>query len=298
MGIASEHLLSQGSGPDVDVTPFRRSVSTYFRDPLAVASLLFLVFVALGAIIGPWLSPYTYYAVDLAHANTSPSGAHWFGTDDLGRDLFTRVWYGARISLSVGLAAAFVDLVVGVLYGGIAALADGILDETMMRFADILYSLPYLLIVILFTVTLGSGLVPIVIAITFIGWINMARIVRGQVLQLKTQEYVLAAKVLGAGFFRILFTHLLPNTMGPIWVTLTLTIRSAIFVEAFLSFLGLGVQAPIASWGSMASDGLNALQYYPWRLFIPATFISMTILALNIVSDALRDVTDPKTVTR
>lgn len=277
-------------------TPWRRHAGIVWQDPLAVASMAFLCFLVVFSIVGPLLSPYTYYAVDLAHANQGPSGAHLFGTDDLGRDLFTRVAYGARISLVVGVAAACVDLVIGVLYGGIAALYGGHLDEIMMRFSDVLYSLPYLLVVILFTVTLGSGIVPIVIAITVIGWINMARIVRGQVLQLKNAEYVLAAKVLGAGFFRILFTHILPNTLGPIIVTLTLTIRSAIFVEAFLSFLGLGIQAPIASWGSMASDGLTALQYYPWRLFIPAAFISVTILALNIVSDSLRDATDPKTL--
>ena len=204
------------------------------------------------------------------------------------------MWHGARISLFVGIIAALLDLIVGVLWGGIAAFAGGKVDEVMMRIADILYGLPYLLVVVLLIVVLGTGLIPIIIALTIIGWIPMARIVRGQVLQLKTQEYVLAAHALGAGFFRILFKHILPNAMGPIIVTLTLTIPYAIFVESFLSFLGLGVQAPIASWGTMASDALSALKYYPWRLFFPAACISLTILGFNLIGDQLRDALDPR----
>ena len=164
----------------------------------------------------------------------------------------------------------------------------------MMRLADILYAIPYLLVVIMLMVVLGSGLVPIIIALTIIGWIGMARIVRGQMLQLKQQEFIQAAIALGAGRRRILFKHLLPNTMGPIIVTMTLTIPTAIFAEAFLSFLGLGVQAPMASWGVMASDGLAAMRYYPWRIFFPALFISITMLAFNLVGDGLRDALDPK----
>jgi oligopeptide transport system permease protein len=164
----------------------------------------------------------------------------------------------------------------------------------MMRIADVLYGLPYLLVVIMLMVVMGSGLIPIIIAMTITGWINMARIVRGQVLQLKEQEFVMAAEVLGASFSRILLKHLLPNAMGPIIVTMTLTVPTAIFTEAFLSFLGLGVQAPVASWGTMASEGLPALRYYPWRLFFPAAFISITMLAFNLVGDGLRDALDPR----
>jgi oligopeptide transport system permease protein len=163
-----------------------------------------------------------------------------------------------------------------------------------MRVADILYALPYLLVVILLMVIMGSGLTTIIAAMTIIGWITMARIVRGQILQLRQQEYVLAAKAMGAGFSRILFKHLLPNAMGPIIVTLTFTVPQAIFTEAFLSFLGLGVQAPIASWGTMASDGLSALRYFPWRLFFPAVFISLTMLCFNLVGDGIRDAFDPR----
>lgn len=259
----------------------------------ALIGLWILAIVTLCAIICPLLSPYTYYSTDLANKNLAPSLSHWFGTDDLGRDLFTRTWYGARISLAIGIAAALIDLFIGMLWGGIAALAGGRVDTIMMRIADILYALPYLMVVTLLILIFKPGLVSIILALTIIGWITMARIVRGQLMQLKTQEYILAARALGASFPRILLRHLLPNALGPIIVTLTLTIPSAIFVEAFLSFLGLGVQAPIASWGAMANDGLAAMRYYPWRLFFPAFFISATMLAFNLVGDGLHDALDP-----
>lgn len=261
---------------------------------MALVGFTLLVLLLFMAIIGPLITPYTYFETNLSNNNKPPSESHWFGTDDLGRDMFTRTWYGARISLFVGITAAIVDLVIGVVWGGVAALVGGRTDELMMRIADILYGLPYMLMVIMLMVILGSGLIPIIIAMTIIGWIPMSRIVRGQILQLRELEYVQAAKALGAGFNRILFRHLIPNALGPIIVTMTLTVPSAIFTEAFLSFLGLGVQAPIASWGTMAADGLPALKYYPWRLFFPAAFISITMLAFNLVGDGLRDALDPR----
>jgi oligopeptide transport system permease protein len=261
---------------------------------VALAGLTTLILLAIMATVGPWISNHTYYETHLEQKNLPPSSEHWFGTDDLGRDMFTRVWYGARISLFVGITAAIIDMLLGVVWGGIAAFSGGRTDEVMMRIADILYGIPYLLVVVLLMVVMGSGLIPIIIAMTIIGWINMARIVRGQILQLKEQEFVLAARTLGAGFNRILFRHLIPNCMGPIIITMTLTVPSAIFVEAFLSFLGLGVQAPIASWGTMASEGLPAMKYFPWRLFFPAAFISITMLAFNLVGDGLRDSLDPR----
>jgi oligopeptide transport system permease protein len=263
-------------------------------NPLAMTGLCFLGALTLFAFIGPYFSAHTYYETHLALKNTPPSSAFWFGTDDLGRDMFARMSLGARISLFVGIAAALIDLLIGVLYGGIAALFGGWVDQVMMRIADILYALPYLLVVILLMVVMGSGLFPILIALTITGWISMARIVRGQILSLRERDYILAARSLGASHRRVLISHLLPNTLGPIIVTVTMTIPMAIFVEAFLSFLGLGVQAPIASWGTMASDGLPALRYYPWRLFFPAAFISLTMLAFNLVGDGLRDALDPK----
>ena len=261
---------------------------------VAIAGLGVLIFLAVFAILGPIICPHSYYETHLALKNQAPTKEFWFGTDDLGRDLFARTACGARISLFVGICAATIDLILGVLWGGVAALAGGRLDNLLMRIADILYAIPYLLVVIMLMVVMGSGLIPIMIALTITGWIGMARIVRGQLLQLKEQEYIHAATALGAGKSRILFKHLIPNAMGPIIVTVTITIPIAIFTEAFLSFLGLGVQAPIASWGTMASDGLPAMRYYPWRLFFPAFFISITMLAFNLIGDGLRDALDPK----
>jgi oligopeptide transport system permease protein len=261
---------------------------------IALAGLTTLILLGGFALFGPLLTPHPYYETHLALKNQPPSQAFWFGTDDLGRDMFARTACGARISLFVGICAAAIDVLLGVVWGGIAALAGGKIDNLMMRIADILYAIPYLLVVIMLMVVMGSGLIPILIALTITGWIGMARIVRGQLLQLKEQEYILAAKALGAGKGRILIKHLIPNAMGPIIVTMTFTIPIAIFTEAFLSFLGLGVQAPIASWGTMASDGLPAMRYYPWRLFFPAIFISLTMLAFNLLGDGLRDALDPK----
>lgn len=258
----------------------------------ALLGMLILGSMAFMAIFGPHFSGYSYYEIDLEAKNQSPNWLHWFGTDDLGRDLFTRVWYGARISLSIGIAAALIDVALGVFWGSVAAYAGGKIEEVMMRFADILYSLPYLLIVIILSLVLGSGFFSILAAMTILGWITMARIVRGQIRQLKQQGFVQAAVALGAGFPRILFRHLIPNAIGPIIVTLTTTIPAAIFVEAFLSFLGLGIQAPMSSWGSMAHDGLPALSFYPWRLFFPALAISVTMLAFNLIGDALSNAFD------
>lgn len=254
------------------------------RIGLTLFALIFLL-----ALLVPLLSPYPYDAIHLAAKNSPPSFAHWFGTDELGRDLFTRTCYGARISLGIGFAAALIDLVIGVFYGGVAAYVGGKCEEVMMRIADILYAFPYLLFVILIMVVIQSGLLSILAAMTVIGWITMARVVRGAVMQIRHQEYVLAAISLGASHFRVIRKHIIPNIAGPIIVTATLTVPSAIFTEAFLSFLGLGVQAPHASLGTMANEGLPALSYFPWRLFFPAGFISLTMLSLNLIGDSLRD---------
>lgn len=265
-------------------TPWER----FWRHPLGKIGVFILIPIFIFMIVGPSLTHYSYDEMNLHHVNEPPSAQFWFGTDDLGRDIFTRIWYGARVSLTVGLLAAFIDLWIGLVWGGIAGLASGRIDEILMRCADILYSLPYLLIIILLTVVLGSGLVPLLIAITLTGWITMARIVRGQILLLKEMDYVLAAKALGASQARLLFVHLLPNALGPILITLTLTIPSAIFSETFLSFLGLGVQAPRASWGTMANEGLSALQYYPWRMFFPGIFMSITLLSFHFIGEGLK----------
>ncbi|WP_336881978.1 ABC transporter permease [Priestia koreensis] len=274
---------------------FWKDVFVRFRkNKLAMFGLVLLAIIVFMAIFGPMMTKYDYRTNDLMHANLAPSSDHWFGTDDLGRDMFARTWNGARISLFIGLAAALIDLFIGVIWGSIAGYRGGRVDEFMMRFADILWGVPYLLLVILLMVVLDQGLGTMILAMTITGWINMARIVRGQVLGLKNQEYVMASQTLGASTSRILFKHLIPNSMGAILITVTLSIPSAIFTEAFLSFLGLGVPAPKASWGTMASDGLAALRYYPWRLFFPATFICLTIFAFNVIGDGLRDALDPR----
>jgi oligopeptide transport system permease protein len=273
---------------------WKEGFTQFKSNRLAFTGAILLALLFFMAIVAPFFSSYTYYETHLKLKNLPPSSQFWFGTDELGRDMFTRVWYGARISLFVGVMASIIDLVIGVFYGSISALLGGKREELMMRVADILYSIPYLLVVIMLMVIIGPGITTIIIALTITGWIGMARIVRSQILQLKQMDFIKAAVAMGASRRRILLKHLIPNCMGPIIITVTLTIPSAIFAEAFLSFLGLGVQAPIASWGTMANDGLSALRYYPWRLFFPAGFISITMLCFNLVGDGLRDAFDPR----
>ncbi|MEC5424480.1 ABC transporter permease [Virgibacillus sp. C22-A2] len=265
------------------------------KNKLAMMGLIFLVLLAAMAIFGPILSPYEVNRQDLPNQYQSPSAAHWFGTDAAGRDVFTRTWYGARISLFVGLMAALIDVSIGIIYGGISGYRGGRTDNIMMRIIEILYGLPYLLVVILLLVVLGPSLTTIIIALTVTGWVGMARIVRGQVLQIKNYEFVLASKSFGTKSSRIIRKNLLPNSMGPIIVQMTLTVPSAIFAEAFLSFIGLGIQAPYASWGVMANDSLGAiLSGNWWTLFFPAFFISFTMFAFNVLGDGLQDALDPK----
>ncbi|HWI46786.1 MAG TPA: ABC transporter permease [Rummeliibacillus sp.] len=265
----------------------------FSQNKLAIIGLIILAIVMLLAIFVPVFSPYSYRE-QLGVYNAPPSAKHWFGTDDLGRDVFVRVWVGARISLFIGLTAAVIDLIIGVAWGAISGLVGGRIDDIMMRIADVLTAVPYLLVVIILLVVLQPGLLPMIIALSITGWVNMARIVRGEVLAIKNQEYVLAARTLGAGTKHIIMKHLVPNALGAILVTMTLTIPNAIFTESFLSYLGLGVPAPMASWGTMASEGNNALETAPWRLIFPAAFISITIFAFNAVGDGLRDALDPK----
>ena len=264
------------------------------KNKAAMAGLGIIIFISLLAILGPMLSPYSYSDQSLTDANQPPSAAHWFGTDNLGRDLATRVCYGARISLSIGIVASLINLGIGVLYGGISGYFGGKIDSVMMRIVDILYGIPLLLYVILLMVVLKPGLMNVFIALGLVYWLRMARIVRAQVLGLKELEYVLAARILGASHQRLIFGHLLPNSLGPIIVTLTLSIPEAIFTEAFLSFIGLGVSAPMASWGVLASEGVVTLRSYPFQLFAPAVAISLTMLGFNFFGDGLRDALDPR----
>lgn len=264
------------------------------KNKMAMVGLYIVLFIILVAAVGPLLSSASYSDQELLHANQSPSSAHWFGTDNLGRDLFIRVLYGARISMSIGIVASLLNFTVGVIYGGIAGLLGGKVDRIMMSIVDVLYGIPVLLYVILLMVVLKPGLINIFIALGIAYWLQMARIVRGQILGIREQEYVLAARTIGASNWRILSRHLIPNTMGPIIITMTLAIPEAIFTEAFLSFIGLGVAAPMASWGVLASEGIVSLRSYPFQLFFPALAISITMLAFNFLGDGLRDALDPR----
>lgn len=265
------------------------------KNKLAMGGLIFLILLMLFAIFGPIFSPYSVTATDYPNQNQPPSAAHWFGTDEAGRDVFTRTWYGARISIFVGVMAALIDFFIGIIYGGISGYKGGRTDSIMMRIVEVLYGLPHLLVVILLMVIMGASLTTIIVALTVTGWVGMARIVRGQVLQIKNYEFVTASKSFGAKSSRIIRKNLLPNTMGPIIVQMTLTVPSAIFAEAFLSFLGLGIAAPFASWGVMANDALPViLSGHWWRLFFPTLFISLTMFAFNVLGDGLQDALDPK----
>ena len=264
------------------------------KNKMALLGLIIIVCLIVVAIFGPIFSSHTYDEQNLMMTNSSPSWEHWFGTDNLGRDIFIRVLYGARISLAIGIVASLLNLFIGVIYGGIAGFFGGKIDRIMMNIVDILYSVPTLLYVILLMVILKPGLINIFIALGIGYWLQMARIVRGQILSMKEQEFILAARTIGVSKKRILFRHLLPNAMGVIIVTMTLAIPDAIFTEAFLSFIGLGVSAPMASWGVLASEGVNNLRAYPFQLFFPAVAISVTMLAFNFLGDGLREVLDPK----
>ncbi|RKQ34366.1 ABC transporter permease [Oceanobacillus halophilus] len=265
------------------------------KNKMAMLGLVFLVILSFMAIFGPVMTPYEVNKQDLPNQYQAPSSEHWFGTDSAGRDVFTRTWYGARISLFVGLVAALIDVFIGIIYGGISGYKGGRTDNIMMRIIEILYGIPSLLVTILLLVVMGPSLFTIILALTITGWVGMARIVRGQVLQIKNYEYVLASQSFGGKTARIIRKHLLPNTMGPIIVQMTLSVPSAIFAEAFLSFIGLGIQSPYASWGVMANDSLGAiLSGNWWTLFFPAFFISFTMFAFNVLGDGLQDALDPK----
>ncbi|MCJ7841126.1 ABC transporter permease [Lederbergia sp. NSJ-179] len=262
---------------------------------LAMFGLVIIILLLIMAIIGPYLNGYTYYEQDFTKKNLKPNAEHWFGTDTSGRDLFTRAWYGARISLFIGFMAAFIDFVVGVVYGGISAIKGGRTDNIMMRIAEVLYAIPYLLMVILVMIAMKRGIWPIIIAMSITGWIPMARLVRGQVLQLKELEFVHAANAMGANMGWVLRKHMIPNTLGPILVNLTLTVPTAIFAEATLSYLGLGVQPPQSSWGTLVNDAIGSIHIGNlYQLYIPAILISLTMLAFNVFGDGLRDALDPR----
>ena len=248
--------------------------------------------VALACFLGPWCSVYGYEDQNLDLGASAPSAQHWLGTDVLGRDLLVRILYGGRVSLAVGLCATVVALTIGVVYGAVAGFCGGKRDAAMMRAVDILYSLPFTIFVILLMTFFGRNIYLLFVAIGAVEWLTMARIVRGQVLSVKRMEFIEAAHALGFGRRRILFRHILPNVLGPIIVYTTLTIPSVMLLEAFLSFLGLGVQPPMSSWGVLIKDGAASMEEYPWLLIYPGTVFSLTLFSLNFLGDGLRDALD------
>ncbi|MFL0804108.1 MAG: ABC transporter permease [Agarilytica sp.] len=264
------------------------------KNKLAMLGLIFIVFLAIISLFTPLIAPYSYEAQDLYMGATPPSFEHWLGTDVLGRDLLTRLMYGGRISLTVGLIATSVALLIGVTWGAVAGYLGGKVDAFMMRFVDILYALPFSIFIILLTVVFGRSLLLLFLAIGAVEWLTMARIIRGQVLSLKKQEFVEAATAIGLSRWQIIRRHLIPNALGPIIVYTTLTIPSVILLESFLSFLGLGIQPPQSSWGSLISYGVETMEEYPWLLIYPGLVLSITLFSLNFLGDGLRDALDPR----
>jgi oligopeptide transport system permease protein len=264
------------------------------KNRLAMVGLCFLLCILLLCLLTPWLTPYGYEEQDLRLGASVPSAAHWLGTDTFGRDLLTRILYGGRVSLLVGFVATTVALVIGVTYGAIAGYAGGRIDGVMMRLVDILYALPFMIFIILLMVVFGRNLLLLFLAIGAVEWLNMARIVRGQVQSLRQQEFVEAAISLGLGPLAIIWRHLIPNALGPVIVYTTLTIPNVMLLEAFLSFLGLGVQPPASSWGLLISSGVETMEEYPWLLIFPGLALTFTLFALNFLGDGLRDALDPR----
>jgi oligopeptide transport system permease protein len=264
------------------------------KNKVAMISLIALIVLVFLVLFGPAISGKNYQEQNISLANQKPSSEYWLGTDNLGRDMFSRLWVGGRVSLSIALIATLLEVVVGCIYGGISGYFGGKVDNIMMRIVEILNSIPYLIVVILFSVILGSGMVSLLLALCVTAWTGMARMVRGQVLQLKESEYVMAARTLGASPMRIILKHMIPNTIGVIIVYITFDIPSFIFAEAFLSFVGLGIQPPETSWGAMVNSGQGVMDFYPYQLWVPAIIISVTMLAFNLLGDGLRDALDPK----
>lgn len=261
---------------------------------VAVVSMSLLVVYILFAIFAPIFSRYDMATQDVNAINMGFSSEHWFGTDSMGRDLFVRVWQGARVSLSIGFAAAMINAVIGAIMGCISGFYGGKLDMFIMRLVDVLYGIPSLIVTMLVMMVLGRGVKCLIIAMCIVGWIGACRFARGEMLRLKNQDFVSAAKVLGVHNRAIIFRHILPNMLGLLITNLTLAVPGAIFNEAFLSFIGLGIAPPNSSWGVLAKDGISMLRSQPIQLFVPAFFICTTMLALNLLGDGLRDAFDPK----
>ncbi|MGC6176433.1 ABC transporter permease [Lacrimispora sp. 38-1] len=276
------------------LTAFQEGWLRLKKNKAAVASLFTLIAIGLLALLAPVFSAYSYKETNYDIIYQIPSITHLFGTDQFGRDLWVRTWMGTRISLLIAFVAAFLDLTVGVVYGAVSALIGGKVDAVMQRFIEILVGIPHLIIVILLMMIMPAGIWTIVVALSITGWVNMARLVRAEILKLKNQEFVLAARVLGTSTSKIIWKHLIPNTVGVIVINAMFTIPSAIFTEAFLSFIGIGMQEPKASLGVLINNGYQVLRNFPHVLIFPAIVIVLIMVCFSILGDGLRDALDPR----
>ncbi len=266
------------------------------RNKAAIVAMILLAIIAAMAVLAPWLSPHPYDEIYWERIQAPPDFAnqHWFGTDGNGRDLFVRTLYGARVSLMVGILATGVSLLIGVLYGATAGFLGGRIDSLMMRFVDFMYSMPFMFFVILLMVVFGRNIFLIFVALGAVEWLTMARIVRGQTLSVKRRDFIEAAHAAGVRKRKIITRHIIPNVLGPVIVYMTLTIPQVILTESFLSFLGLGVQEPLTSWGVLIAEGAQQMESAPWMLIFPASFLAVTLFCFNFLGDGLRDALDPK----
>ena len=291
--------------PDINTIEIEKGTSlwsnSWYRlkqNRLAMVGLVILIFMVFVSLLTPWIAPYSYEAQDLNLGAVSPSAKHWLGTDTFGRDMLTRIMYGSRVSLAVGFLATVVSLIIGVTWGTISGYSGGRTDSVMMRIVDILYALPFIIFVILLMVVFGRNLFLLFMAIGAIEWLTMARIIRGQVLSIREKEYIDSAIMTGISKWRIITRHVIPNTIGPIIIYTTLTIPEVILLESFLSFLGLGIQPPMCSWGLLINYGVETMEEYPWLLIFPGLVLSITLFSLNFLGDGLRDALDPKSTRR
>jgi oligopeptide transport system permease protein len=297
----SELFAPVGVRPD-EADKIKRKSQTYLQDAsrrfkenkASVVGVVLLLTLVLLSFFGPMMVEYKYNDTDLKSANQGPSAEHWFGTDELGRDFWARVWVGGRVSILIGVIAAVMEATVGISVGSVAGFVGGRVDDLIMRFVEFLMAFPYLVWVTLMMMVTGSGILPMILALTLTGWLSMARLTRGQILSLKNEDYVLAAASLGSDGSRIVRRHMIPNMMGVIIVNMTFAIPAAIFAEAFLSFIGIGIKSPQTSWGLLVSMGMKQIHTYPLRLFFPSLLISLTMLSLQLIGDGLRDALDPK----
>jgi oligopeptide transport system permease protein len=268
----------------------------FMRNRAAVISLFLLMFIAAACVLGPWVLPHAFDSADWDAMSAAPSlkNAHFWGTDDAGRDLLVRCLVGGRISLTVGLLATLASVSLGIVWGATAGFMGGRVDAVMMRIVDMMYAIPYLLIAILLVTILGREFYLVVLTITVFSWMDMARVVRGQTLSLRSMEYVEAARAVGVSSTRIIFRHIVPNLLGVVVIYTTVTVPGVILTESVLSFLGLGIQEPMTSWGVLIHDGANGMEVAPWILLFPAGLLSVTLYCFNFIGDGLRDALDPK----